>query len=233
MDATYTFAPSAHDADGDAVSFQIKNKPSWATFSTVTGRLSGTPGAAHVRTYANIIISVSDGKSSAALPAFAIDVEDKPVTQGDVTLSWAAPTENTDGSALTDLAGFVLVYGTSSSTLDRTVRFENPSVDSHVLQDLPAGTYYFAIRAYNTLGAESELSSIVSKKSGYRLPRHPDLLGDADSRLPRLPIRRTIGRKTMLDFPGVEACGQSPGSILESSYRRPLGPPPGGCARAR
>jgi hypothetical protein len=36
--------------------------------------LSGTPGAANVRTYSNIVISVSDGKASTALPAFAIAV---------------------------------------------------------------------------------------------------------------------------------------------------------------
>lgn len=166
VDLAYAFTPVAQDADGDTLSFQIQNKPDWATFNTVNGRLSGTPRTANIRTYSNIVISVSDGKSTTSLPAFSIQVTAPPVTQGDVTLSWVAPTQNTDGSPLTDLAGYVVVYGTSNTTLDRTLRVENPSVDRHVIQDLPAGTYYFAIRAFNSRGAESELSQIVSKKIG-------------------------------------------------------------------
>lgn len=36
----YSFTPKATDADGDAVSFTIKNKPYWAQFDSTTGRLS-------------------------------------------------------------------------------------------------------------------------------------------------------------------------------------------------
>src|SRR5688500_17785692 len=36
----YSFSPAANDADGDPLTFQIQNKPAWATFSTVTGQLS-------------------------------------------------------------------------------------------------------------------------------------------------------------------------------------------------
>lgn len=37
----YGFTPTVTDADGDTVSFTIKNKPSWAQFDSTTGRLSG------------------------------------------------------------------------------------------------------------------------------------------------------------------------------------------------
>src|SRR5262245_60600651 len=40
---TYEFVPDAHDPDGDTLTFKIANRPSWATFSATTGRLSGTP----------------------------------------------------------------------------------------------------------------------------------------------------------------------------------------------
>ena len=72
---SYDFQPSASDSNGDPLVFAIVNKPAWATFSTATGRLTGTPGLAHVGTQEGIAISVSDGKVSTALPAFAVSVE--------------------------------------------------------------------------------------------------------------------------------------------------------------
>jgi hypothetical protein len=168
VNAAYSFAPSASDPDGDRVMFQIANKPSWATFNTVNGQLSGTPTLAHAGVYPNIVITASDGVSSSALPPFSITVADTAsgAATGGATLSWTAPTENTDGSALTDLAGFVIVYGPSSTTLGHTVRIENPSVDTYVFQDLPAGKYYFSIKAYTRSGAESDLAPAVSKSIG-------------------------------------------------------------------
>lgn len=71
---TYTFRPTASDSAGRILSYSIKNKPAWATFSIVNGLLSGTPLAAQSGTYAGIVISASDGKASAALPAFSITV---------------------------------------------------------------------------------------------------------------------------------------------------------------
>src|SRR2546427_3427794 len=71
---SYSFTPTATDPSGGTLTFSITNQPSWAAFSTATGQLSGTPAAANVGTYSNIVISVSDGTSSAVLPAFAIAV---------------------------------------------------------------------------------------------------------------------------------------------------------------
>jgi hypothetical protein len=71
---TYTFKPTASDSAGHTVSYSIKNKPAWLTFSIYTGQLWGTPLAKNVGTYSGIVISASDGSASAALPAFAITV---------------------------------------------------------------------------------------------------------------------------------------------------------------
>ena len=60
----YSFTPSASDPDGQALTFSIVNKPSWAAFNTSTGRLSGTPAAANAGTYSGIAISVSDGAAT-------------------------------------------------------------------------------------------------------------------------------------------------------------------------
>lgn len=87
-------------------------------------------------------------------------------TVGSVSLQWVAPQENTDGSALQDLAGYTVVYGTSADTLDQSIRIDNPSIDRYVVEQLPAGTYYFAVRAHNADGAESNLSNVVSRVVG-------------------------------------------------------------------
>jgi hypothetical protein len=160
MNSTYSFTPAASDADGDTLAFQIKNKPAWTTFNTVSGKLSGTPKAAG--TFANIVISASDGKASTSLPAFSITVTEA-AAGNTVTLSWTAPTENSDGTTLLDLAGFTIVYGPSSTTLHQSVRIENPGLDRYVLDQLPAGTYYFGVKAFSAAGVESSVSNVVSK----------------------------------------------------------------------
>ena len=142
------------------------NKPTWATFSTVTGKLSGTPTAAQKGTYSNIKISVSDGKASASLAAFTVTVKEATIEKRETTLSWTAPTENTDGTPLSDLAGFIIVYGDQSTALTQSVRLDNPSLDTYIFQDLPDGTHYFAIKAFTASGAESATSTVVSKKIG-------------------------------------------------------------------
>lgn len=157
----YDFRPTASDADDDTLTFSIENRPSWATFNTGTGRLSGTPSAAHAGTYSNIVISVSDGHASASLPPFAITVSES--SNGSATVSWTPPTQNTDGSAISDLAGFEVVYGKSASDLTEVVQIANPGLSSYVVTDLASGTWHFAVKAYTTSGAQSALSNIGSK----------------------------------------------------------------------
>ena len=71
---TYLFAPTASDPDGDTLVYSVSDLPLWASFSSQTGVLSGTPISSDVGVSANIIITVSDGSLSASLPAFSIDV---------------------------------------------------------------------------------------------------------------------------------------------------------------
>ena len=158
----YSFAPTAADADGDTFAFSIQNKPAWATFNTSTGRLSGTPAPADVGTYSNITISVSDGKTSTSLSAFAIAVVT--VSNGRATLSWTAPTENEDGSTLSNLAGYRIVYGTSASALTNTIQITNPSVTTYVVENLAPAIWYFAVTAVNSTGAESNYSNVANKQ---------------------------------------------------------------------
>jgi hypothetical protein len=80
---------------------------------------------------------------------------------GVVTLSWDAPTNNTDGSSLTDLAGYKIYYGPSSGNYTNSFNVGNST--SYTLNNLTTGTYYFAITAYNVAGYESTFSNEVSK----------------------------------------------------------------------
>jgi hypothetical protein len=98
--ATYSFQPNARDAEDDVLTFHIDHRPPWATFSIATGRLRGTPSAADVGSYEDIVITVTDGAELTALEPFTITVGE-PGTAA-ATLSWRAPTENTNGSPLTD-----------------------------------------------------------------------------------------------------------------------------------
>ncbi len=109
----YSFKPVAADANKDALTFSIENKPSWLTFSATTGQLSGTPTTAGAT--GNILIRVSDGKATASLAAFTITVAAAPPvsTSGTATLSWTPPTTYTDGSTMSNLAGYRIHYGQS------------------------------------------------------------------------------------------------------------------------
>lgn len=159
--SAYSFRPTAADVDGDTLTFSIANRPAWAAFNTATGQLSGTPAAASVGTYANIVISVSDGKARTALAAFPITVAD--VSNGAASLEWVPPTQNIDGSALTNLAGYRIVYGKSAAQLTQTIEVANAGMSSYVVDGLAPGTYYFAVRAYTSKDAESADSNVVAK----------------------------------------------------------------------
>ena len=80
-----------------------------------------------------------------------------------VTLSWTAPTRNTDGSTLTDLAGYRVHYGTSAGSYTHAVPLPNESMTSVVIDDLIPARWYFAVKAYNSAGVESAFSDAVDK----------------------------------------------------------------------
>jgi hypothetical protein len=165
----YDFVPVATDGDDDALGFTIENRPGWATFDTATGRLSGTPSVSNVGSFADIRISVSDGKATASMADFSLTVADSAppaAASGTATLSWAAPTENTDGSALTDLAGYRIRYGTSADELTQEIAINTVGLTTYTVTDLAPATYYFAVKSVSKSGAESTLSGMASKTIG-------------------------------------------------------------------
>ena len=163
----YTFLPKSGDPNGLRLVFAINNKPSWATFDTTTGLLSGTAGAAG--TYSNILITAYDGWSKTTLPAFNIVVTQAPATSvtspvastGSATLGWTPPTENTNGSVLVDLAGYHVYYGTTPE-VQETLTLANAGLTRYVMTGLSKATWYFAISAYDRNGHESDRTEVTS-----------------------------------------------------------------------
>jgi Putative Ig domain len=163
---SYSFQPTAMDPNGLRIVFGVWNKPTWLSFDATTGRLSGTAPSADVGVYSNIVITAYDGYSKAALPAFAITVKAPTasvpppppppvVTSASVTVSWSPPTQNSDGSPLTNLAGYRVYYGTTAANLNSSVTLANPGLARDVIENLTPATWYFAMTAYNSGGLES------------------------------------------------------------------------------
>jgi len=160
--SAYSFTPTTSNPSGGTLTFSITNQPSWATFSPTTGQLSGTPTASNVGTFATITISVSNGTASASLAPFTITVQAG--STGSATLSWTPPTTRTDGTALTNLAGYNIYYGTSQGTYPNTINVANPGLATYVVSNLQVGvTYYFVAVAYDATGLESAYTDVASK----------------------------------------------------------------------
>jgi hypothetical protein len=79
-----------------------------------------------------------------------------------VTISWSAPIYNTNGSALTNLAGYNIYYGTNSTSLSGKISLNTVGLLSYVISDLSSGTWYFAVTSVNSAGVESSPSATVS-----------------------------------------------------------------------
>jgi Putative Ig domain len=162
VNQTYVFQPTAVDPDGDKVTFNVYNKPAWATFDTKTGKLAGTPSSSSTGKFSNITIVASDGASSSQLGPFDITVAST-ATTGSATLSWQPPTQNADGSPLTNLAGYVIRYGTKVDALTLEVRIGNPGITTAMVEGLAPATWYFTVSAYTSAGVESAPSATGSK----------------------------------------------------------------------
>ena len=158
----YSFKPVA-SLIAATLRYAIANKPAWAAFDSSTGALTGTPAATDIGTYANVTITATSATTSVALAAFTLTVTPAPAATGSAALSWTPPTQNTDGSTLTNLAGYVVYYGSSPTALGNRIQISNPGLTAYTVSSLASGTYYFAIAAYSASGAESALSNVGNK----------------------------------------------------------------------
>jgi len=83
---------------------------------------------------------------------------------GKATLSWTAPTQNTDGTPLTDLAGFKIYQGNAPGDRAGAIYdIPDPALTTFVVEPLAEGSYCFVTTAYNALAVESDESNEVCK----------------------------------------------------------------------
>ena len=91
-----------------------------------------------------------------------------------IDLGWNAPTQNTDGSALTNLAGFN-VYCDTGAVPGTFVGQATPGSKTTFSWACPGpGTYRCGVTAYNTAGGVSAMSNIASKTIGTAPPVVPN-----------------------------------------------------------
>jgi len=156
----YSFSPNASDADGDRLTFLIENMPQWASFNADSGQLSGQPTLGNVGVYNNIGISVDDGQASASLPRFSVRVDQ--IGTVSVELNWTPPTQNEDGTTLTDLDGYKIYWGPSQGNYPNSTTIDK-GLSSYVVENLTPGTYVFVATSFNMAGVESVYSNPTTK----------------------------------------------------------------------
>lgn len=157
----YKFEPTV--SAGGTITFSVHGQPSWMAFDSATGALTGTPTASEEGSSGQITITGSNGTSSASIGPFIVQVRAPAATSGSATLYWIAPTQNTNGTPITNLAGYHIYYGTSANTLTTTITVDGGSSTTYTVTGLSTGTYYFSVVAYNTEGVDSENSNLESK----------------------------------------------------------------------
>ncbi len=104
-----------------------------------------------------------------------------PLWAADVTLSCTAPTQNTDGTPLTDLDGFKFYYGnTQGGPYPAVIDETDETKCGVIIFGLVPGDWFFVSTAYNVAGVESDFSNEASKTIVAAPPNPPANLTVSD-----------------------------------------------------
>ena len=116
----------------------------------------GNPTSASIKVAsATAASSTSSGATSSSVAAAA-------GTTTTATVAWSAPSENTNGTALTNLVGYNIYYGTSSNAMTYKIAINTVGITNYVIQNIHTGNWYFAMTAVNSDGSESSFTSPVA-----------------------------------------------------------------------
>ncbi len=162
--AVVTFSATASDNEDGNISSYVE----WT--SNVDGYL-GT-GASLSSTLSDgthtIKAVIHDSETLSHSQEVTITVSNQPTGEGFATISWTAPTFNTDNTPLSNLTGFKVYYGTSVEQMTESVIVSDANATSVYIDGLTNNnTYYFAVTAFNSNGVESDMSNISSKSINY------------------------------------------------------------------
>lgn len=162
MDTTDSTVSLAGTAGSDSVIAEV----SWRNDRGGQGAANGTDNwqtNSIALEFGQNLITVTAEDTSGNTRSRNIVVNRESGELGSATLSWAAPTTRTDGSALTNLSGFKIYYGRMSGTYDYTVDITSPGVLTYVVEGLVAGEWFFALSAYDSDDLESNHSDEASR----------------------------------------------------------------------
>jgi hypothetical protein len=121
------------------------------TSVTATGSWSGTKSASGSETLPAIDRSASYGLLCRT-------------ATGGAVLTWTTPTENTNGTPLTDLAKYRIYSADTEVSLGSAAPVEvNVGTNTYTFDSLPEGTKYFAVTAVNSADIQSVMSNTSSK----------------------------------------------------------------------
>ena len=154
-----TFSSDIVQADGQATPTLIWDTTPLADDCIASGDWSGNKGGAGIEQLLPITSSATYNLSCSWL-------DDK------ATLSWSAPTENTDGTPYTDASGYLINFGPGvppadpealPGILDRELSIADPALTSTVIPGLSVGVWSFVIRARNQRDVLSDFSNTATK----------------------------------------------------------------------
>lgn len=149
---TVTLSAAKTVADGSLVPVLTWSSSPGATVCTASGSWSGTKANAGTQT----LPAITANAAYTLTCSWA-------ATVGAATVNWTAPTTNTDGSALTNLTGFKIYSGTAPAALTQVTDVPGATMTTGNVTGLSSATWYFAVSALNSNGAESAFSPVVSK----------------------------------------------------------------------
>jgi hypothetical protein len=156
----YNWAPKVANANLPDLQFAYVNKPSWSGNYRGSGAIIGTPTQPGV--YRGIQIEAWDGVNFGKSAPFTITVAPAAASStGSVNLRWMKPSHNTDGSALTNLAGYVIRYGTSAAHLNTQLLIQSPNSTAAEVGNLAPGIWYFEIAAVTDENVHGAFSPIA------------------------------------------------------------------------
>ena len=201
--STYSFTPNAQDPNGHTLSFFVANRPSWLSLNSSTGTLSGTPTAAQVGRYPDLVMAVYAGGQSAILPAFSITV-----TSG--SGGGSTPTVKISGSPASSVsAGSSYSFQPSATdSAGRTVSFSvqnkpswsNFSISTGLLSGTPSssqtGTYSNIVISASDGQASSALAPFSITVNGQSS-------GTGSATLSWVPPSTNTNGSTLTNFGGV------------------------------
>lgn len=146
------------DPDGNTLTYSASGLPTGLLISS-SGLISGQ--LSYIGMF-YVTITVTDTSGATGSTSFYWDVASPPPLNTAV-LSWTPPTQNTDGSPLTDLAGYKIFYSQDPSNITTYTITVYVGVSSAEISNLMNGTWYFAMKSFNSSNVESDITPLVSK----------------------------------------------------------------------